>query len=341
MVELVLKSERFRAEREADWRKLEGLLDRIEKQSPDALTDEEMVALPALYRAALSSLSVARAISLDQAVIAYLEGLSTRAYFCVYGSRSRLSERVARFFRADWPLAAQRLWRETLIAVLITVLGVLVGYLLVGQDPDWYYSFIPEGMAGDRTPAASTEALRATLFDSNGRDGDGLSVFAAFLFTHNAQISLFAFALGFAFCLPTALLLAYNGCVLGAFTALFVSRGLGVELGGWLLIHGVTELFAVTLAGAAGLRIGWALAFPGAETRLAAATKAGREAATLMAGVVVMLFCAGLLEGFGRQLITSTAARYAVAGVTGALWLSYFYLPRPAHVLRERGRGAD
>ena len=40
-----------------------------------------------------------------------------------------------------------------------------------------------------------------------------------------------------------------------------------------------------------------------------------------MAGVVVMLLFAGLLEGFGRQLIEPTLARYAIAAVTAGLWL--------------------
>ena len=47
-----------------------------------------------------------------------------------------------------------------------------------------------------------------------------------------------------------------------------------------------------------------------------------------MGGVVVMLFMAGLLEGFGRQLIVETWARYTVAGVTGLIWFAYFYGPR-------------
>jgi len=47
-----------------------------------------------------------------------------------------------------------------------------------------------------------------------------------------------------------------------------------------------------------------------------------------MAGVVAMLMAAGLLEGFGRQLITLDAARFAVAAATALLWGLYFYLPR-------------
>ena len=40
-----------------------------------------------------------------------------------------------------------------------------------------------------------------------------------------------------------------------------------------------------------------------------------------------MLMFAGLLEGFARQLITSTVIRYVIAAATGAIWLTYFYRP--------------
>jgi hypothetical protein len=42
----------------------------------------------------------------------------------------------------------------------------------------------------------------------------------------------------------------------------------------------------------------------------------------------VMLLVAGLLEGFGRQLITSDLARYAIGGGMLTFWLLYFYVPR-------------
>jgi uncharacterized membrane protein SpoIIM required for sporulation len=109
---------------------------------------------------------------------------------------------------------------------------------------------------------------------------------------------------------------------------LFASRGLGFQATGWLMIHGVTELFAVTLAGAAGFSIGWAVAFPGERTRVDAAADAGRGGATVMAGVIVMLFVAGLLEGFARQLIKDDIARLSVAATSAILWGLYLYLPR-------------
>lgn len=329
MAELQLKSHRFRAEREADWRRLETLLARVEKGGARKLSRDELVEMPVLYRQALSSLSVARAISLDRGLVAYLESLCTRAYFFVYGTRSRPLERIAGFFAQEWPRAVQGLWRETLVSGLLMVAGAIGAFILVSRDADWFYGFIPQAMASGRDPTATTRFLHDTLYQEPSVH-QALTALAAFLFTHNAQIAIFAFALGFALCLPTAGLMVFNGCMLGAFLALFAGRGLAFQATGWLMIHGVTELFAVTLAGAAGFSIGWAVAFPGERSRLDAAADAGRRGATVMGGVIVMLFVAGLLEGFARQLVRADLARLSIAGASALAWGLYLYLPRRA-----------
>jgi uncharacterized membrane protein SpoIIM required for sporulation len=325
--QIVLRSNRFRIERQADWKRLEDLLNRVERGGAGALTDDELLAMPKLYRAALSSLSVARAISLDHALIQYLESLSARGYFFVYGARGRMLKRLAAFIARDWPQAVQRLAADTLVSVAVTLIAAIAAYVLVMNDTDWYFSFMPEGLAGGRSPTAPTEYLRSTLFTDE--DGDStLATFATYLFTHNVGVSLLAFAVGFAFGLPSMLLVAYNGCMLGAFVACYALHGLTLELGGWLMIHGVTEIFAIALAGAAGLHVGRAIAFPGRRTRLDAASEAGRVAARVMVGVMVMLLIAGCLEGVGRQVINDTLVRYAIAGTSGLVWLIYFYAPR-------------
>ncbi len=319
-------SKAWRAAREAEWQRLEALLAIAEKKSVRALDDEELMALPLLYRGALSSLSVARETSLDLELVTYLEALCARAYFFVYGVRTSPWRRLSAFFLRDWPEAVRDLWRETLVAALLLLIGVLAGFLLVTNDPFWFGAFVPEQLAAGRDFSASSDFLAGTLYET---EADGwLGAFATFLFTHNSQVAILCFALGFAFGVPTALLLVHNGAMAGAFLALFTSHGLGLELGGWLMIHGSTELFAIILAGAAGLRIGSTVVFPGEAPRLAAASRAGRAAALAMAGVVVMLFVAALLEGVGRRTITSDGLRYAIAVGMLALWLAFYYLPR-------------
>ena len=72
---------------------------------------------------------------------------------------------------------------------------------------------------------------------------------------------------------------AYEGGMLGAMVAVFAAKGLGPNFLAWLAIHGTTELFAVMIAGAAGMRIGTAIAFPGGQERMEAVVAAGRTAA--------------------------------------------------------------
>jgi len=318
----LVNATRFRQAHEADWERLETIVKRMEKRSIRSLSDDDLLALPALYRTTLSSLSVARDTSLDRALITYLEHLCTRAYFQIYGVQTPASRQLARFFSSGWPDAVRWLWRETLFCVALTFGAAVLAYLLIRSDPSWYYSIIPEGLAGGRDPSASAQALRETLYS---KEKDWLGVFATFLFTHNSQIAIFSFALGFAFAVPTVLLILYNGLMLGAFYAIFEAKGLGPNLAAWLMIHGTTEIFAICISGAAGMRIGLAIAFPGQASRMDSAVEAGRKAATAMAGTIIMLAVAGLLEGVGRQTINDDALRMLIGISVLVAWLVYFY----------------
>jgi uncharacterized membrane protein SpoIIM required for sporulation len=322
-----LKSTQFRREREPSWRELEDLLEKLRRGSPKSLTPQELTRLPTLYRGALSSLSVARSISLDQSLLAYLESLANRAYFQIYGPRKGFGAVAGAFLRRGFPQAVQALARPILLSVLLTLLAALAGYFLCIGNAEWYYTLMPESSAQGRMPTSSAAELREGLYDGDTAPGDYLSAFASFLFTHNAGIGILCFALGFAFGLPTALLLIQNGLVLGAFVALYASHGLGLDVGGWLIIHGSTELLAIAVAGGAGFALGGALLFPGARSRLGALAETGRTAGQVALGCVVMFSIAGLLEGFARQWVVALWARYAIGGLMLSFWLLYFCQP--------------
>jgi hypothetical protein len=70
------------------------------------LSHDELTQLPLLYRSAIGSLSVARAISLDRNLVQYLTGLAQRAHLAMYSGRRRPVEGVARFFVLRFPAAA-------------------------------------------------------------------------------------------------------------------------------------------------------------------------------------------------------------------------------------------
>jgi uncharacterized membrane protein SpoIIM required for sporulation len=317
-----LRSDRFRFAREADWKRLEAIVTRMEKGQLRRLSDEDVQALPVLYRTVASSLSVAREISLDAATLAYLEALVQRAWFVVYGPRSSLGGWLRGFLGGGWSAAVRAIGLDIAIALAVMVAGAAAGWLLVAGDPDWYGALVPGQLADSRVPGASREVLARTLDGTGG--SDGLSAFAAYLFSNNAQVSILAFALGFAFGVPTLMLLVHNTAELGAMLWLFDGQGLLVEFVAWLSVHGTTELFAILLAGASGLHVGRSMAFPGDKGVLEATAEAGSRAAQVMTGVVLMLIVAALLEGFARQLVADSFGRFVIGLFMLALWLAYF-----------------
>ena len=317
-----LRSLAFRRERESAWRELEDLLERVKQAGLPGLEPGELARLPVLHRAAASSLSVARAISLDRNLLDYLEGLTSRSYFAVYGTHEGLG-RALRGFVTAFPREVRRIAPHVALSAAVLLAGVALGMVLTTNDLELYSLFVDPAMAGGRDPTATTEALRETL-EHVPSESDMLTTFAAFLFDHNSRIAMACFTLGFAAGLPVILLLLVNGMALGGMSALFQVRGLGVEWWAWILPHGVTELLAIVLCGAAGLRLGQSLVFPGRRTRLANLMHHGRQVAVVVAGSVVLLFLAALLEGFFRQLIHDLPTKYAVAAATTVLWLVYF-----------------
>ena len=269
---------------------------------------------------------MARETSLDAATLAYLESLVQRAWFLVYGPRTTLWSWLGRFFGGEWSRAVRSIWPELLVALVLMAAGTVIGWKLCATDPDWYYAMMPIGPGDLRMPGASHEVLKGTLFGN--QDQNGLSVFAAALFSHNAGIAILCFALGFAFGVPPLLMLIQNTTMLGALLWLYHGQGLTLDAVGWLSIHGTTELFAILLSGGAGLHIGRSMAFPGTRSVLDAAAAAGQRTATVMAGVVLMLVLAGMLEGLGRQLIDDTPTRLTVGYGMLTFWLVYFFLFR-------------
>jgi uncharacterized membrane protein SpoIIM required for sporulation len=322
---LVLRSSEFRKGRQTSWRELETLIAKVERRSLSALSVDELQRLPILYRTALSSLSVARGIALDRNLLLYLESLSFRAFLVVYGPRTSLWRSCVEFLGRGFPAAVRQARWHILLSALCLLVGVFGGFLLTLGDESWFTSLVPGGLAGERGSSSTRQALLDhEIFAPWPGWKEAVGIVASFLFQNNTTVGILAFTLGIAGGLPTILLMVYQGLILGAFLAIHWNRGLAVEFLGWISIHGVTELGAIVLCGAAGLVLGEKVLFPGRHARLENLAVHGRAAARIAVGAVLMFFVAALLEGGLRQLVASTPLRFGIGAATGLLWLAYF-----------------
>src|SRR5260221_14595010 len=122
-LDLVLKSSQFRKGREQGWLDLERLVALVERKGVRSLNLDELQRLPILYRAALSSLSVARTIALDRNLLLYLESLALRSFLAVYGPRASPLEGLRAFFGRELPAAVRSARWHILIATLCLLVG--------------------------------------------------------------------------------------------------------------------------------------------------------------------------------------------------------------------------
>ncbi len=312
----------FMARGRPRWERLSALLDAVQRGGLRGLSLEESRELGRLYRAASSDLLWARGRAASAEVVDYLNDLVARGYACTYpGERARLSDLLA-FLRKGFPRLVRREWKAVLAAYALFVGGGLFGYAAMLVDPGAAVFLVPqEHQSLDPDQRVTEEARREKTASAQQQ-----SAFASFLFTHNIEVAFFAFALGLTLGAGTAVLLFVNGLFLGALAQSYQAKGHALWFWAWILPHGIPEISAICLSGAAGLILGRAMLAPGERSRADALREDGRSAVRVTLGTVPIFIIAGLIEGTLSQIHEPhlpSAVKLAFALGVGALLALY------------------
>ena len=145
--------------------------------------------------------------------------------------------------------------------------------------------------------------------------------FAAQVWTNNAWIAAQCVALGITGFWPV-MVLVQNAVAVGAAGAKMALHG-GLDVFFQLILpHGLMELTAIFVAGAAGLKIFWTLIDPGGRPRSRALAEEARALFTVALGLVGVLGVSGLVEGF----VTPSGLPWWLKIAIGALVLMAFWV---------------
>ncbi len=280
----------------AGQRRLTALLEQADHRGLPSFEDSQLRELGLLYRRLAAQLSEARATEADPEHIHYLNQLCARAYARIYTGRSRRQLGIGRLFAVEIPRTFRRRGRYLLASGVVSVGAALIAYIAVLADPAWAPAFVSEGavhmwqqFADKGEPAGSYFADTATQL--------GGAEFSGLLFSNNIQVALKAFAFGMLFGLGTLFVLIANGFMVGALFGVAANDDQLLLFLSVIAPHGVAELSAILIAGAAGLLIGHALVDPGDRPRRDALRIAAQDAVRLIVGTVPMFLVAGLVEG--------------------------------------------
>jgi uncharacterized membrane protein SpoIIM required for sporulation len=312
---------RFIARNKPDWDELEALVRRGRK-SLRGMSPEELSRLDVLYRRTTVHLAQVATRTTDTRLIAYLNDLAAAAHSLIYlPPRKSAWQGAGRFAIEGFARLIARRWPYHATSAVLLIAGALLGYFASMHDPLAAYALMMPG--DDRSPGSTPEQLLEVLRSGRDKGGGDKFQFASFLFNNNLRVGIMAMALGVLGGVFTAMLILYNGMILGAFVATHHRAGIHGELWAWILPHGITEIGAIILFGGIGLMLGQSVISPGLLSRAESLKRAGIEAGRTCLGAGAMLVLAAILESYLRQSHLSTAGRLAFAGGSALFWALY------------------
>jgi uncharacterized membrane protein SpoIIM required for sporulation len=311
----------FIQERAPVWVELERLVDEA-KNKPSRLGADGVRRLGTTYRAVAADLAIARRQFPGDPLLGRLERLVSRARTAVYHTARRSGTLREFVTHGYWRRVRER------IGLVLIALVCLFGPALLGG----YWAWRDPGAASGVVPA---EFQYVSEPRTRGQDW-GVSVeqqaaFSSEIFTNNIRVAILSFAGGVLLGIGALFMLVTNGLILGATFGLAVGVGNGPPLFQQVLAHGVLELSCIAVAGAAGIRIGWAIIDPGTRTRGVALREEARAGAEMLLGTAAWLVVAGLVEGFVTPSGQSLGTVLAIGlGLGVAFWGGIIWLGRDA-----------
>ncbi len=321
----------FVERRSGTWQRLDELLRRVERRGTRRLLPDEIFELGRLYRAATSDLAYAHGAGYERALLEYLNRSVARAHAVVYAKAPESGmRRIADFYARAFPQEFRRSLPYIAICTALTVACAVVAYVLVRGHPADAYALLPKFLV--------SEQIRKSLHDSNFAIDPGFApAMSALIIANNVKVAIIAFAGSVTLGALTLYIIASNGLMLGGMGALFTNAGFGADFWATIAPHGVLELTAIQIAGAAGLLIAAAVVYPGRMRRRDLIVANARRAGTLILGVASMLIVAGTIEAFFSPLRLPASTRIAVGLFTAILLVLYFTGAGRASLEHENG----
>ncbi|MDQ1415885.1 MAG: hypothetical protein QOF81_1498 [Acidimicrobiaceae bacterium] len=304
--------DQFLARNTPTWKRLQQLTQRA-GMGVRRLSGAELQELISLYQRTASHLSYAQTNFRDPVLTARLSQQLAASGSIIYGSRPRSIRSFGQFFTRTFPAALWRIRGFVAVSAVLTLgPAIAVGGWLANS---------PRAVEAT-APAAVRQAYVNEDFASY-YSSQPAAAFATEVYTNNIRVAALAFAGGILICIPTAYLLVSNGAGVGQAAGLFAAAGQSSKFYGLILPHGLLELTSVIIAGAAGLRLGWAVIDPGDRTRATAIAEEGRRSVVLVLGVILTLLIAGLIEGFVTGSSLPTAVRVGIGVAVEVAFLVY------------------
>jgi uncharacterized membrane protein SpoIIM required for sporulation len=313
----IILSNQWLQKRRPYWDRLSWLLNQAAEGGVRRLSRAELRETALLYRQAASDLSTLRQDSTARAYAELVNQLLARAHHIIYSSRRKGFRRVFDFLYDGYPAIVQRQFRYVVLSLAILLAGGALGTVLTLARPQFMRHMLGPAMVD------TIEHHKMWTESIVGVEPAASSA----IMTNNITVCFISFAGGIVFGLGAILSMFNNGMLLGVVGVACAQHGMAVDLWSFVAPHGSLELPSIVLAGAAGLRLGRGVVFPGLYRWRDSIALAGVEATRMVAGTIPLLIVAGTLEGFFSPSAAHVWLKFTVGGTLFTLLLVWLFRP--------------
>lgn len=297
------------------WRDVECIVENTIDAGPDRQADA--------YIDLTTDLAFAQTHYPKSRITLYLNNLASALHNQIYRNKRESVSRLLTFWTREIPQTIYESRRALLASFLIFAVSVIIGAVSQLGD-DSFCRLILGDQYVDMTLRNIENGSPMAVYDGGGET----EMFLGITF-NNIKVSFVVFVMGVLTSLGTGFFLLQNGVMLGSFQTFFFQQGLGFESMLAIWLHGTLEIWAIIVAGAAGITLGNGWLMPGTYGRMTSFMQGARRGLKIIVGTVPVFITAAFIEGFAtRHTEWGTLPRLAIIG-SSALFILYYYFYLP------------
>lgn len=280
-------------------------------------------------------LSYSKTFYPDSNTTKYLNGLAAKFHQKIYRNKIEDKSRIWWFWQYELPFLFRKYHKQFLYAFLFFMLFVAMGAMSAKYDENFIRLILGDGYVN----MTNMNIEKGDPFGVYKHSGQ-MDMFIQIAF-NNIRVSFIAYVMGATWCVGTIWLLLSNGLMLGSFEYYFFSKGLGFKSILVVFIHGTLEIWAIVIAGAAGMILGTSILFPGTYSRGVSFIRGGKDGLKIVIGLVPVFLAAAFLEGFvTRYTDMPVWMSMSILGLS-LLFIIWYFIIYPLRLHRKINRSKE
>lgn len=252
----------------------------------------------------------------------YLNGLAALFHQNIYKNKKEKTERIWSFWQFELPFLFKKYHRQFGWALVFFLVFCSIGALSAHYNENFIRMIL-----GDAYVNMTNENIEKGQPFGVYKSMDSTAMFLMIAY-NNIGVAIATFVFGIFFTVGSVLQLFKNGLMLGSFEYYFFSKGLGFKSITVVFLHGTLEIWAIVIAGAAGMILGNSFLFPKTFKRTVSFLQGAKDGLKILVGLVPIFLLAAFIEGYITRYANMplwSSLSILIASITFIVWYFIIY----------------